>query len=121
MVVKGGDRGRGPVSDARGRVGCQVLPADGRRGWGSVDAGGTLPPASSSCVAPGHNSADPGSKAAGPGGMGLNVRWHTHPLVDGGEGVLCSLGRRGRRPPAARPPSDPPSLRRSRGRSARGF
>ena len=62
-LVDGAGAGRCRMPRA---VSDQVLPVDGRRGWGSVDGGGRVPSASSSsvtpghklCVAPGHNSAD---------------------------------------------------------------
>ena len=65
-----------------GAVSDQVLPVDGRRGWGSVDGGGRVPPASSSsvtpghklCVAPGHNSADPCGSSRTPMDASCRVR-----------------------------------------------
>ena len=65
-----------------GAVSDQVLPVDGRRGWGSVDGGGRVPSASSSsvtpghklCVAPGHNSADPCGSSRTPMDASCRVR-----------------------------------------------
>ena len=75
VVARAGVGCRGAVSD-------QVLPVDGRRGWGSVDGGGRVPSASSSsvtpghklCVAPGHNSADPCGSSRTPMDASCRVR-----------------------------------------------